>query len=81
MKKDESIDLFAATVTQEIILDLNWEVPESGTFIFKDRPIGALDFAYAMASHRPGKKCQSISGAIFLTPPPRSLNFHCTLYS
>ena len=30
MKKDENIDLFAATVTQEIILDLNWEVPESG---------------------------------------------------
>ena len=36
MKKDESIDLFAATVTQEIILDLNWEVPESGTFISND---------------------------------------------
>ena len=33
MKKDENIDLFAATVTQEIILDLNWEVPESGNWL------------------------------------------------
>lgn len=30
MKKESDETRFAATVTQEIILDLNWEVPESG---------------------------------------------------